>query len=122
MLDAIRRCLFGGARPIDRTMLIVEVWVLIFVCYEACVLFINRRREKRRIAEEESGLENLPPTVLDDFREFILGGPAPSDAAWEAVNRNNPEIVGRDFVGWFIVKEHKRSLKKWARKTRRNLK
>src|SRR5439155_22900481 len=76
MLDTIRRCFLGGARPIDKTMLIVEIPLLIFVCYEACVLFVDRRRDKRRIRRK--GLENLPSAVLNAFRQLILGGSGPS--------------------------------------------
>src|ERR1039457_5161357 len=72
MLDTLKRYLFDGARPIDRTMMIVELLVLLFVAYEAIVLFADRRREKRRLRDEEKCLEKFDPVVQEELKVFVL--------------------------------------------------
>jgi hypothetical protein len=115
MLDTLRR--FSESVAYSISMWAMELVVLALIAYEATVLFIGRRREKRILREEEEGLDNLEPVMLEEFRSFILGGPPPSEQTWAAFKKNNREIVGRDYViGWVIMKEHKQSLKEWAKK------
>ena len=119
MLDTLKRYLFDGARPIDRTMMIVELLVLLFVAYEAIVLFADRRREKRRLRDEEKGLEKFDPVVQEELKVFVLEGSVPRDSSLETIKKSNPAIICRDMVGPFIMPEHKQSLRKWALKNRK---
>jgi len=67
MLDTLRRLFFGGAKPIDRTMLVIEVLVLGVIAYETISAIWRKRTVHKRLnalfalMEKGISLQQAPP-------------------------------------------------------------
>jgi hypothetical protein len=86
MLDTIRRFLFEGAKPIDRTMLCIELAVLLVIIYAEVR---SHLREKRLALREK-----LITDRRRDLSEFVtrglkLQGTVTVGVGWTAVETGN---------------------------------
>ncbi|MGA2183830.1 MAG: hypothetical protein ABSH47_12435 [Bryobacteraceae bacterium] len=119
MLDTLKR-VFGDAKPIDVWMLVIELLVLLLILVEFVWSGIDRYRKwrasKERRQEIEERLGALSPSEADALAAFSLRGQRPSSSDALSLAQRPSLIERHAFTGWCLVEEHKRFVKKWAKK------
>jgi len=99
--------------PFDRG---VEIGVFLLILYEVVMTSKDRWQTRRRLQQEEAGLDELSPDVQEELKRFVLGGPQPKDSSLAAIKEKAPDIIERRYVGPVVANDHKDSLRKWAAK------
>jgi hypothetical protein len=94
--------------------------IVVITVSTAVVALVRWISHKRRLKDEQKGLNTLSRELQEELAETILTNRI---IRWELVliiRENSPLILCRDSeVGWSIAPEHKTSLKKWAKKKAR---
>lgn len=113
-LDTFRRTLFGEARPIDMTMLIIELLVLLLILAEFVRGMWTDRANRRELREEISG---LTPEETDGLMNWILSGDLPNDGSVVRAIAARGLTEVREFGGLVIARDSRYPLlKRWAKK------
>lgn len=97
MLDTIRRFLFEGARPIDRTMLFIELAVLLVIVYAEVKAFRYDKRialREKLIADRRTALAEFAASGLE------LQGSVPTGLGWTPDERKKKLAWQQSVTAW----------------------
>lgn len=122
MLDTLRRILLGDeVRPIDVTMLVVELLVLLLIfaefVWQVAKAFRKWREDKQYESEIIRSLSTLDVATTDALKRLLLHGTQPPDEIGQALQgRMYFSLIERDFTGWKVRKQNRKFLERWAKR------
>ena len=73
MLDALKRLLLDGARPIDRTILVVDLLVLLVIVAEWIHGSMSERKAQQKARRRAEELQQRMATLQGVMREGVTG-------------------------------------------------